>query len=55
MLIFIALLIFLVFTNWLFSGLLTFLPIQLFDSLGHGLGWLALIGFFLLISWFFGE
>jgi hypothetical protein len=50
-----AALFFLFLTNWLFSELLAFLPLQLFDVLGYGLGWIVLVGVFLLGSWFFGE
>jgi hypothetical protein len=51
----IALLIFLLLTNWLFSELFALLPLQIFDGLSYGFGWIALGVLFWLGSWFFGE
>lgn len=51
----IALMLFLVLANWIGSGLLAFLPLDIFDSLGHLLGWIVLGGLLVLGSWFFGE
>jgi hypothetical protein len=52
---FILFLCFLLFSNWLITEIILFIPLTLFEWIKHGL-WYIFLGFLIIaVSWFVGE